>query len=199
MSDNHKKPSQLLVLPKTPSQQPLMVMQRRLLLRGVLFVMSFIFIAGFLWQPKRDFLHDYQQVTAKDNAIANANPPLSTDINTLKGQFVGLVSGSIEGKLRTLEESLKTGAVTHSLGTIEELKTDVKMLRLYAEPVNSTPQTTANPVSTVQLMQEMSQLKRLIYWTFASCGLMLAAVAGVWLRHLKKLPSKETIVRYLSR
>ena len=40
-------------------------------------------------------------------------------------------------------------------------------------------------------MQEMSQLKRLIYVTLASCGLMLAAVAGIWIKNRNRLPYKE--------
>jgi len=119
---------------------------------------------------------------------------LSAEVNTLKGQFVGLVSGSIESKLRTLEDSLRSGAVANSLGTIEDIKNDVKVLRTYSEPVKKEPL-----VDNQQLMQEMSQLKRLIYLSFASCGLMLAAVAGIWIKNLKKLPSKEAIIRYLSR
>ncbi len=115
------------------------------------------------------------------------NPALSPEINTLKGQFVGLVSGSIESKLRTLEENIRTGSVANSLGTIEDLKNDVKVLRAYSDPISKE---NVN-VSNAQLMQEISHLRGLIYLTLTSCGLMIAAIAGVWIRNRKKLPFKD--------
>jgi len=197
MSDNNKTDSpinsEIVVLHSVPSHQQLMK-ANRWLLRGVFFLMAIIFVAGFLLLPSDDFLSSYKKVTAADVYVADANPLLSAEVNTLKGQFVGLVSGSIESKLRSLEESLRSGTVVNSLGTIEDIKNDVKVLRSYSEPVKK-----EQLVDNQQLMQEMSQLKRLIYLSFASCGLMLAAVAGIWIKNLKKLPSKEAIIRYLSR
>ncbi|MDP2904526.1 MAG: hypothetical protein Q8N96_15695 [Methylovulum sp.] len=184
--------SKLVVLHSIPSHQQLMK-ANRWLLGGVFFLMTVIFVAGFILLPSDNFLSSYKKVTAAE-VVSDANPMLSAEVNTLKGQFVGLVSGSIESKLRSLEESLRSGAVTNSLGTIEDLKNDVKVLRSYSEPVKN-----EQAIDNKQLMQEMSQLKRLIYLSFASCGLMLAAVAGIWITNLKKLPSKETIIRYLSR
>jgi hypothetical protein len=116
-------------------------------------------------------------------------------VHTLKGQFVGLVSGSIESKLRTLEESIRLGAASNALGTIADLKNDVKVLRSYSEPVNKD----SAVIDNAQVMREMSQLKRLIYLTLASCGLMLAAVAGVWLKNRYRLPYKETVIRHLGK
>jgi len=166
-------------------------------LKSVFFLMTVIFIGGFLLLPGNDFLANYKKVTgAEVLVVADANPQLSAEVNTLKGQVAGLVSGSIESKLRSLEESLRTGTLNASLGTIEELKNEVKILRTYSEPAKPIP---VAAVSNATLMQEMSQLKRLIYWTLASCSLMIAAVAGVWIRNIKKLPLKESIIRYLSR
>lgn len=193
MSDKNKINSEIVVLHSIPSHQQLMK-ANRWLLGGVFFLMTIIFIAGFLLLPSDDFLSRYKKVTAAEVYASEANPLLSAEVNTLKGQFVGLVSGSIESKLRSLEESLRAGTVINSLGTIEDIKNDVKVLRSYSEPVNKEP-----VVDNQQLMREMSQLKRLIYLSFASCGLMLAAVAGIWIKNLKKLPSKEAIIRYLSR
>lgn len=196
MSDKDKLNSDIVILHSIPSHQQLMK-ANRWLLGGVFFLMTVIFIAGFLLLPSDDFLANYKKVTAAEVYVSETNPMLSAEVNTLKGQFVGLVSGSIESKLRSLEQSLRSGTVTNSLGTIEDLKNDVKVLRSYSEPVVKQEQPAA--VSNAQLMREMSQLKRLIYLSFASCGLMLAAVAGIWLKNLKKLPYKETIIRYLSR
>ena len=115
------------------------------------------------------------------------------ELNTLKGQFVGLVSGSIESKLRTLEESVRLGAAPDSLMTIEELRSDIKTLRAYSATSNNSKITPPNE----QLMAEMSELKKLVYLSLASCGLMLAAVAGVWIKNRHRLPYKEMIMRYL--
>ncbi|MDO9103845.1 MAG: hypothetical protein Q7U57_02665 [Methylovulum sp.] len=193
MSDKNNINSEIVVLHSIPSHQQLM-QTNRWLLRGVFLLMTVIFVAGFFILPSDDFLSSYKKITADQPYAAEANPLLSAEVNTLKGQFVGLVSGSIESKLRSLEESLRTGAVTNSLGTIEDIKNDVKVLRSYSEPVKK-----EQAVDNQQLMREMSQLKRLIYLTFASCGLMFAAIAGIWIKNLKKLPSKAAIIRYLSR
>jgi len=109
--------------------------------------------------------------------------------------LVGLVSGSIESKLNALEESIRVGTVSSSIGTIEDLKNDLKVLRAYSEPAKKGKVV----VSNEQLMQEMSQLKRLIYVTLASCGLMLAAVAGIWIKNRYRLPCKVTKVSYLGK
>ncbi len=194
MSQKQKIPSELVVLQNIPSHQQLMK-ANRWLLKGVFFLMTVIFIAGFLLLPGNDFLANYEKVTATETDATTANPQLSAEVNALKGQMVGLVSGSIESKLRMLEESLRSGTLNASLGTIEDLKNEIKILRTYSEPVKPAPAT----VSNLQLMQEMSQLKRLIYWTLASCSLMIAAVVGIWIRNIKKLPLKESIIRYLGK
>jgi hypothetical protein len=79
------------------------------------------------------------------------------------------------------------------LGTIEDLKNDVKVLRSYLEPAKKEKVVLANE----QLMREMSELKRLIYVTLASCGLMLAAIVGIWVKNRYRLPYKEAVKRYL--
>jgi len=94
-----------------------------------------------------------------------------------------------------LEESIRLGTVTNSLGTIEELKSDVKVLRAYSD----TPKKENVVVSNEQLRQEMSQLKNLIYVSLASCGLMLAAFAGIWIKKRNRLPYKNDTIRYLNR
>jgi len=78
--------------------------------------------------------HDVTSFKKSEVTAAEMNPVLSAEVNNLKGQFVGLVSGSIESKLRTLEESVRLGTVSTALGTIEDLKNDVRVLRTYSEP-----------------------------------------------------------------
>ena len=188
MSELHKTKSEVVVLQRIPSHQGLMKVNRWLMAM-VFFLMTVIVIAGFFFLPT----NDVTRFKKSEATMAEMNPVLSAEVNTLKGQFVGLVSGSIESKLRSLEESIRLGRVSNSLGTIEDLKNDVKVLRSYSEPVKKEKVVIPNE----QLMQEMSELKRLIYVTLASCGLMLAAIAGIWFKNRYRLPYKEAIKRYL--
>ncbi|MDD1624337.1 MAG: hypothetical protein LUO94_06185 [Methylococcaceae bacterium] len=190
MSDMYEKKSEIAVLQRIPSHQGLMKVNRWLMAM-VFFLMTVIVIAGFFFFPANDITR-YKKSEVN---IAEMNPVLSAEVNTLKGQFVGLVSGSIESKLRTLEESVRLGTVSTALGTIEDLKNDVKVLRSYSEPAKQEKVVIDNK----QLMQEMSELKRLIYVTLASCGLMLAAVVGIWFKNRYRLPYKEAIIRYLGK
>jgi hypothetical protein len=190
MSELYEKTSEVVVLQRIPSHQGLMK-ANRWLMAMVFFLMTVIVIAGFFFFPANDVTR-YKKSEA---TVAEMNPVLSAEVNTLKGQFVGLVSGSIESKLRVLEESIRLGAVSTALGTIEDLKNDVKVLRSYSEPANKEKVVIPNE----QLMQEMSELKHLVYATLASCGLMLAAVAGIWFKNRYRLPYKETIIRYLGK
>ncbi|MFZ2171972.1 MAG: hypothetical protein WAW61_20315 [Methylococcaceae bacterium] len=190
MSDMHEKKSEIVVLQRIPSHQGLMKVNRWLTAM-VFFLMTVIVIAGFFMFPS----NDVTRYKKSEVNLAEMNPVLSAEVNTLKGQFVGLVSGSIESKLRSLEESIRLGTVSNSLGTIEDLKNDVKVLRSYSEPAKKEKAVIANE----RLMQEMSELKRLIYVTLASCGLMLAAVAGIWFKNHFRLPYKEAIIRHLGK
>ena len=188
MSELHEQKNEVVVLERIPSHQNLMKVNRWLTAM-VVFLMAVIIIAGFFIVPSNKL---------KNNEVNNAeiNPVLSAEVNTLKGQFVGLVSGSIESKLRILEESIRLGTVSNSLGTLEDLKNDVQVLKSYTEPVKKE---VAVVVPNDQLIQEMSHLKRLVYLTLASCGLMLAAIGGVWLRNRFRLPYKEAVIRYLTK
>jgi hypothetical protein len=182
------------VLQRIPSHHALMKVNR-LLLTIVCSLMVVVLIAGFLLFPTDSFLTRYKKATSTETYAAEMNPVVSAEVNALKGQLVGLVSGSIESKLNALEESIRVGSVSSSIGTIEDLKNDLKVLRSYSEPDKKGK----TVVSNEQLMQEMSQLKRLIYLTIASCGLMLAAVAGIWIKNRNRLPYKEIKTSYLGK
>ena len=190
MSELREKKSEIVVLQRIPSHQGLMKVNRWLMAM-VFFLMTVIVIAGFFLFPANDLT----RLKKSEVTVPEMNPVLSAEVNTLKGQFVGLVSGSIESKLRSLEESIRLGTVSTALGTIEDLKNDVKVLRSYTEPAKKEKVVIANE----QLMQEMSELKRLIYVTLASCGLMLAAIAGIWFKNRYRLSYKEAIIRYLGK
>ncbi|MCK9619994.1 MAG: hypothetical protein M0R47_05600 [Methylobacter sp.] len=182
------------VLQRIPSHHALMKVNR-LLLAVICSLMVVVLVGGFLLIPTDSFLTRYKNATANETYASEMNPVFSAEVNALKGQLVGLVSGSIESKLNALEESIRVGSVASSIGTIEDLKNDLKVLRTYSEPAKKAKAV----VSNEQLMQEMSQLKRLIYLTIASCGLMLAAVAGIWIKNRKLLPYKEIKTGYLGK
>jgi hypothetical protein len=193
-NDTHEKNTQLVVLKAVPNHHHL-VKANRWLLYTVFFLMSVIVVGGFFLFPNDD-VSDYKSLTKTKSYADQMNPVLSAEVNALKGQFVGLVSGSIESKLRTLEESVRIGAAPDSLVTIQELRNDIKTLRTYSSDVvanNVKPITPPNE----QLIEEMSELKRLVYLSLASCGLMFAAVAGIWIKNRNRLPYKEIITRYL--
>ena len=191
MNDSHEKDSKLVVLQVAANHQSL-VKVNRWLLYAVFFLMSVIVIAGFFLFPSDD-LTDYKKLTPTKVYADQMNPVLSAEVNTLKGQFVGLVSGSIESKLRTLEESVRLGTAPDSLLTIEDLRNDIKALRAYSDAPNNDKVKIPNE----QLMAEMSALKRLVYLSLASCGLMFVAFAGIWIKNRHRLPYKEIITRYL--
>lgn len=190
MSDMQEKRSEIVkiqgVLQSIPSHQQLMKVNRALL-GVVFFLMLIVFVLGLLFIPGSDEVTSYKQSSVANVASTSMNPVVSAEVNSLKGQLIGLVSGSIESKLRTLEESVKLGTVNNSLGTIADLKNDIKVLRSYSDA----PKKAEPVVSNVQLAEEVTHLKHLIYMSLASCGLMFAAAAGVWVKYRKRLPYKE--------
>lgn len=161
------------------SHQGLVKANRALLLLASS-LMVIVFILGFLLMPEDNMLNTLKTKHNLNSKIfAIQNPVTSSEINELKGQLVGLISGSIESKLRLLEASVKTGQVSDSLGTIQGLKSDVKVLqKAYLGPKKLSLENQQNQA----LLQEVSQLKRLIYFTLTSCGLMVAAIAGLFVR-----------------
>jgi len=169
----------IVVLKNIPHQGLVKANRTLLLIASILMVV--VFILGFLLMPEEDLVNNLKAKRSQISTVADIqNPVLSAEINILKGQLVGIVSGSIESKLRALESSVRTGSVSDSLGTIQDLKNDVKVLQAYSVPkkMKGEPEQQGSQA----LLQEVSQLKRLIYLTVTSCGLMFAAIAGVWIR-----------------
>lgn len=176
-----------------PTQQGLLHFNRLLLVAFVA-LMLIIVMLGYLLFPAnhilRDFEHQQMQVKQVDISKIPMNPVLTAEIDALKGQLVGLVSGSIESKLNILEASVRSGKVSvDDLNTIHAVKNDLQVLKTYSKTgagrlIAIEQEPPPPPVSEVSnaLLQEMSQLKNLIYVSIASCGLMLAAVAGIWLK-----------------
>lgn len=182
------------VLQSIPSHQQLMKVNG--LLRGaVFFLMIIVLVLGFVLLPSTNAAQNYNKTNISSIAATGMNPALSAEVNNLKGQLIGLVSGSIESKLKALESSVKLGSVDNSLGTIADLKNDIKVLRSYS----ADPQKEVSVVSNIQLAEEVTHLKHLIYMSLASCGLMFVAATGVWVRYRKRLPYKVIKKGYLGR
>jgi hypothetical protein len=179
----------IIILSNAPQHQGL-VKANRFLLLVASSLMVIVFVLGFLLLPADDMLDNFKEKKKViPDVYAMQNPALAAEINTLKGQLVGLVSGSIESKLRTLEESIRMGRMNTSLGTIQDLKNDVRILRSYSEPEKKQGQNPANEA----LLKEVSQLKNLIYLTLTSCGLIIAAIGGVWVRNRYRLSRPASI------
>jgi hypothetical protein len=176
-----------------PQQHPI-VKVNRILLFAVLFLMVFVMLLGYLLIPDFDDLETYR----KNNAVQITNsvmtPGVSAEVNLLKGQVIGLVSGSIESKLRVLEESVKMGALDNSLGTIEDLKNDIRVLRTYSDQ----PQKQNTTVSNQHLIEEVASLKHLIYGILVSCSLMFVAAVGIWVKY-RHLPYQAKRRGFLSK
>jgi len=171
-----------------------LVKANRYLLGLVLVLMAMVFVLGFVLLPRQNLLEDLgkRQVSS---VYATQNPALAAEISTLKGQMFGLVSGSIESKLRSLEDNIRRGSIAESLDTIQDLKSEVKILGSYSQaaPVNA-----EKAEADQKVIKELSELKGLIYLTFVSCGLMIAAFAGVWLRQ-RRLTHHRQHKAFLSR
>lgn len=178
------KGREVVLLSNVPDHQSL-IKANRYLLMLVFALMTIVFLLSFLIVPDYDVVEQIQRrQQLSEAAQAVQNPAVSDEINTLKSQLVGLISGSIENKLRVLEDSIKLGSLSASMGTIQDLKNDVRVLRSYSEP----PAKVVNSQINEKLVEELSHLKNLIYLIFASCGLMIAAIAGLWLRNRFRLP-----------
>jgi cell division protein FtsB len=177
-------------------QHQALMKANRFLLMLVLALMAAVFLLGFILLPKQNLLTEIQKHQAISTAYATQNPVLSAEISALKGQLFGLLSGSIDSKLRALEENIKKGSVADSLETIQDLKGDVKILTTYS--VDSPAKVEGAAVNQV-LIKELNDIKDLVYLTFVSCGLMIAAIAGVWLRNRHRLTHQRSQQAYLSK
>lgn len=161
----------------------------RLVLAIIISLMATVVFMGMLLMPENEIVPKTTQVH-KSTELYNVqmNPVISAEVDALKSQLVGLVSGSIESKLNTLEEGLKVGTITEiGLDTIEALKDDLVVLKTYSETgagrlIAQKYLQQANKAENKNLAQEVSQLRSMIYFLITSCGLMVAAVASVWVR-----------------
>ena len=160
----------------------------RLVLVIILGLMSIVVYMGVLLVPANNIVQKSVQVHKPIELYEmQMNPVISAEVDALKSQLVGLVSGSIESKLKVLEEGLRTGTITETgLDTIHALQEDLVVLKTYSETgagrliVQKYAQ--QENKNTIALAEEVSQLRSLVQFLITSCGLMLAAIGGIWVR-----------------
>lgn len=122
------------------------------------------------------------------------SPEVYQKVEMLKGKMDTLVTGSMENKISRLEKSLSGGVIRKSdLETIQELKTDLQILKTYSEhtSISSMAMTAGSGKyifgtgSTIsypdELLQEISNMKNLFYLSIVSCGFLVVVVSGAWL------------------
>lgn len=194
---NAEEQRDIVILQNIPQHQGL-VKANRILLLLASSLMVIVFILGFLLIPTGNMLDKFTSSTTQVEASAVytiENPVLSAEIKALKSQFVGLISGSIESKLRMLEESIRKGSIITSLDTVEDLRADVKVLQAYSAPLPVSEKRKIKNQRNVEILKEVSQLKTLIYLTLTSCGLMIAAICGFWVRRHFRLGQPDSSVK----
>ncbi len=122
-------------------------------------------------------------------------PEVYQKVEMLKGKMDTLVTGSMENKINRLENNLSSGVIRKSdLETIQELKTDLQILKTYSEQnsISSLAMTGGKHNSRSlsagamisypdELLQEISNMKNLFYLSIASCGFLVVVVSGAWL------------------
>ena len=158
-------------------------------------LMTIIVVMGFFLIPQQESLSFVRAQKTVELYDRQMNPVLSAEVDALKSQLVGLVSGSIESKLKVLEDSLRTGSIgLTGMETIHSLQNDLQVLKTYSDTgagrliAAKTPEVSAN---RIDLVEEVNRLNGLVSFLITSCGLMFAAIAGVWVR-------KQYILAYSS-
>jgi hypothetical protein len=179
-------PEQELRVQHRQLQQQNLAKTNRVLLAASLALMAVVLVLSSFLLSSRDLVMELKEKQLIEAGTALKNPVVSAEVDALKSQLIGLISGSIESKLKALEKNIERGRPLNALETVKSLKSDVKALRNYAKPVTVEKKAEAVAVNAL-LMREVSQLKSLIYMTLGSCGLMFAALAGIWVKGRRQM------------
>ncbi|MDD5034596.1 MAG: hypothetical protein PHE55_07530 [Methylococcaceae bacterium] len=133
-------------------------------------------------------------------------------LEALQDKMTVFVADSVENKLKSLEKNVTSGTVgAQELRTLEELKSEVKLLETYAAGKSGkltdlshldharfkiTPGTRN---THDDLFQDLLELKQLLYFGIASCGFVGLMIGGYWwrinTRRLAVVPSRLLIGR----
>ena len=116
-------------------------------------------------------------------------------LENLQDRMTVFVADSVETKLKSLEKNVTEGSVgAQEIKILEELKGEVKLLESYSygkggkltdssrldHPRFQITPGTQNTSSSGDLLYEVSQMKRLLYLSIASCGFVGFLVGGYW-------------------
>jgi hypothetical protein len=170
-------------------QQQNLAKTNRVLLAASVALMAVVLVLSSFLLSSRDLVTELKEKQLIEAGTALKNPVVSAEVDALKSQLIGLISGSIESKLKALEKNIERGRPLNALETVKSLKSDVKALRNYAKPpiVAMADKKVESVAVNALLVREVSQLKSLIYMTLGSCGLMFAALAGIWVKSRRQL------------
>lgn len=180
-----KKIQNNLVLLPHQLQQQRLIKLNRYLIATVFILMTLVLVLAFFALPDNGNIAKTLKNKQHFIAAIKQSPMLSAEIDQLKGELVGLVTGSIENKLNSLEEGIKLGSILSSLQTLQEVRNDVKVLHKYSDPLEQKKQQIAQANAT--LIEEVYYLKNLIYLTLGSCSLMFTALLLIWIKNRKYL------------
>jgi hypothetical protein len=138
-------------------------------------------------------------------------------LEALQNRMTVFVADSVESKLKTLEQNVALGTVgTQEIKTLEELKGEVKLLETYSvgKGLNLTDPARLDHVrfkispgientpTSGDLLYEVSQMKRLLYISIASCGFVGLMIGGYWWQltsRVKRLSSDRPRIPLLVR
>lgn len=187
MSNLRKKNENNKALRNVSKLTPIGVLHLNRWVLGVIVgLMAIIVFMGAFLIPQEESLSFVRAQKTVELYDRQMNPVLSAEVDALKSQLVGLVSGSIESKLKVLEDSLRTGSIgLTGMETIHSLQDDLQVLKTYSKTGAGRLIASKSPVasvSQVSLVAEISELKSLVNLLITSCALMFAAFASVWVR-----------------
>lgn len=200
---NNKTVRNLTIL-SSVTQLSVLTMNRWVLALLVVLMVAMFFMTMLLMPLEATI----KQATVTEKAVelyeVQMNPVLSAEVDALKSQLVGLISGSIESKLNILENSLNNGTISETgLDTVRALQEDLVVLKTYSatgagrlivQKYLPTPKNT----EIIALTDQVLQLKDLVHLLISSCGLMLAVIGGVWVRKRYALSYKPNEQKKIS-
>ncbi|MEY4767970.1 MAG: hypothetical protein RL637_609, partial [Pseudomonadota bacterium] len=108
-----------------------LVRNNRLLLSAMIGLMSLVLILGSFLLSSHDLL--LNQLPPQSEMSMPSNSKI--EVEQLKGELIGLVTGTIDTKLKSLEKNIERGRPLTALETVKSLKEDVNILRGYTKPL----------------------------------------------------------------
>jgi len=202
-NENNKSVRNLTIL-HSVTQASVLKMNRVVLAMLVSLMALVIFMGSLLIPEEYTVGQSAQAVKAVELYEVQMNPVLSAEVDALKSQLVALVSGSIESKLKILEDALQNGTITKTgLETIRALQEDLVVLKTYSETgagrlIANKYLPQARNLETIALTEQVSQLKGLVRFLITSCGIMLACIGGVWVRRQYALEDQSSKQKKIS-